>query len=82
MAKTSADTGIQSITESLRQVRFPINRDDLLRKYGNVRIQLVHGTVLSLKEALTDIIQPSFKSLSDLAVAVGENRRADEVPDQ
>lgn len=81
MAKASAHAGIQSLTESLKQVRFPINRNDLLKEYGSVRIQLVHGTVMSLKEALTDIIQPSFKSLSDLAVAVGENCRADEVSD-
>ena len=81
MANRSAQTGIQSLTESLKQVHFPISRDDLLQKYGDTRIQLVHGTVMSLREALADIIQPSFKSLSDLAVAVGENRRADEVPD-
>jgi hypothetical protein len=81
MAETSAQTGIQPLTESLNQVQFPISREELLQRYGDTRIQLVHGTVMSLREALADIQQPSFKSLSDLAVAVGENRRVDEVSD-
>jgi hypothetical protein len=72
---------IRPLNESLEQVRFPISRDALLEDYGQVRIQMVHGQVLSLESALAGIVQPHFRSLSDLAVAVGENRRADEAMD-
>jgi hypothetical protein len=81
MAKPSAQTGIQPLTESLEQVQFPISKEALLEQYGDTWIQLVHGTILSLREALIDIQQASFKSLSDLAIAVGENRRTDEALD-
>ncbi|HEY9744644.1 MAG TPA: hypothetical protein V6C99_00335 [Oculatellaceae cyanobacterium] len=74
-------TEIKPLSESLAQVRFPISKEDLLSDYGHVHIQLVHGQVLSLSTALSNIIQPSFKSLSDLAIALGEHHRADEMLD-
>lgn len=72
---------VQPLSESLKHIRFPISRKDLLRQYGMIRIQLVHGQILTLEDALRDIIQPEFRSISDLMVAVGENRRADEAKD-
>lgn len=81
MSYSAAQSDIRPLSESLRHVRFPISREALLEEYGDVEIQLVHGQVLTLANALSVIFQPSFKSLSDLAMAVGENCRADEMQD-
>jgi hypothetical protein len=81
MPYSAAQYEIRPLNESLRHVRFPISKAELLETHGHVRLQLVHGKILTLASALEDIIQPSFKSLSDLAMAIGEHRRADEMQD-
>lgn len=76
-----AEKKVQLLSQALENVPFPIDRDTLLEQYGELQLELVHGQVLSLADALCCIEQPCFKSISDLAIAVGENRRDDELHD-
>lgn len=60
------------LNEALRDVEFPISREDLLRRYGDVPIFLHSGEQLSLESALARVRQPEFKSVSDITLAIGE----------
>lgn len=71
---------VAPLTISLREAPFPISHAELVRRYGNITMELDNGDKLTLETALTRIAQPKFQSISDLALAIGEisqNRNAD-----
>ena len=81
MSNQASQAPVRSLSKSLQNVHFPISRQALLAQYGHVQIQMVHGPILTLERALANIVQPSFRSLSDLVVAVGEYRHLDSTID-
>lgn len=62
--------GAAAIAECLKDVDFPISKNDLARRYGSCVVEIEKGKTMTLKEVLDYVQKGTFNSPVDIEKAL------------
>jgi hypothetical protein len=73
-AKTELTTkhvyGAAAIAHCLKDVDFPISKNQLVRRYGNCVVEIEKGETMKLKDVLDYVQKATFNSPADIEKAI------------